>query len=75
MAEKIDAWRIPADDGEDGILVNQSGCWWLICPQGATWYPPSEQAFDDCSQPSCDYLNDVHRRAAGVVRSLREDQP
>lgn len=72
------SWRIPADDGDYGVLVElqheKSRHWFLLCPGSSTLYMyESDDSIDltDCHDgEGCDYLDDVHAKAHLLVRHL-----
>ena len=65
------AFRIPSRmDDESGVLVPVRGYWWLICPASATLFVSAADDFEDCSDPTCQWIEDVHRRAGQVARLM-----
>lgn len=67
------AFTIPStQDGEWGVLVPHGHSWWLICPAAATLYGRPGDDFEACSDPTCEWIEDVHRRAGQVARLMEQ---
>ena len=70
------AFHIPSrTDGESGVLVPWGEGWWLLCPADSTLYMSSDDDFEDCHDPSCEWIEDVHRRAGQVARIMATPTP